>query len=91
MKRLIDEAYQKATKLINENRDKLETIAQALLLYETVNGAHVKEIMEHGEIQNPPDVPTPPELPAEPEVKPPVAEEKKDSGGEDFTGELSPA
>ncbi|MEC5126082.1 ATP-dependent zinc metalloprotease FtsH [Verrucomicrobiales bacterium BCK34] len=91
VKRLIDEAYAKATKLINENRDKLEAIAQALLLYETINGSHVKEIMEHGDIQNPPDVPTPPDLPAEPEVAPSAAEEKKDHGGEDFSGELAPA
>jgi len=91
VKRLIDEAYKKATNLINENRDKLEAIARALLLYETINGAHVKEIMEHGDIQNPPDVPTPPELPAASEVKTTVPEEKKDSAGEDFTGELAPA
>ena len=91
VKRLIDEAYEKATNLINKHRAGLEAIAQALLLYETINGAHVREIMEHGSIQNPPDVPTPPDLPAEPETKPVVAEEKEDNGGEDFSGELAPA
>lgn len=92
VKRLIDEAYEKATTLINEHRDKLEAIAQALLLYETIDGKHVTEIMEHGEIQDPPSMPTPPEIPAEPEKEEkPAAKESRDSGEEDFPGELAPA
>jgi len=92
VKKLTDDAYAEATRLLKENRDKLEAIAQALLLYETLDGIHVQEIMEHGEIQNPPSAPSPPELPSEEEAEPVarVKEEEKDSG-EDFPGELAPA
>jgi cell division protease FtsH len=92
VKKLTDEAYAEATRLLKENRDTLEAIAQALLVYETLDGVHIQEIMEHGEIQNPPSAPTPPDLPDESDVKTTVAEEeKKDSGEEDFPGELAPA
>ena len=91
VKRLIDEAYAKARKLIAENRDKLEAIAQALLEYETIDGSHMKEIMDHGRIINPPKRPTPPDLPEE--EAPPESDEKKKSPGEDsgdFPGDLAP-
>ncbi|MDF1826355.1 MAG: ATP-dependent zinc metalloprotease FtsH [Verrucomicrobiales bacterium] len=92
VKKLTDEAYEEATRLLKEHRDKLEAIAQALLVYETLDGVHVQEIMDHGEIQNPPSAPTPPDLPGEDEVEPVarVKEEEKDKG-EDFPGELAPA
>ncbi len=91
VKRLIDEAYQTAADLINTHRDKLNAIAEGLLEFETLDGAHIKEIMEHGEMKNPPNPPTPPELPedeAEPEAKKTTEEEKED--GDDFPGELAP-
>lgn len=93
VKKLTDEAYAEATRLLKENRDTLEAIAQALLVYETLDGVHIQEIMEHGEIQNPPSAPTPPDLPEEEsDAKTTVAEEeKKDSGEEEFPGELAPA
>jgi cell division protease FtsH len=88
---LTDEAYSEATRLLTEHRDKLEAIAQALLEYETLDGSHIDEIMEHGEIQNPPTTPTPPDLPEEAESnQPPVGEEEKNHG-DDFPGELAPA
>lgn len=92
VKKLTDEAYAEATKLLKENRDKLEAIAQALLLYETLDGVHVQEIMDHGEIQNPPSAPTPPDLPETTDAKDTLVKkgEEKDSE-EDFPGELAPA
>ena len=69
MKRLIDDAYKRAKKLIIGHRDKLEMIAKALLEYETLDGAQVKDIIEHGEMRNPPTMrpkpptSTPPPLP----------------------------
>ena len=65
VKRLIDNAYAKATELINKHRDKLNAIAEALLEYETLDGSHIEEIMEHGELKNPPSSPLPPDLPSE--------------------------
>lgn len=91
VKKLTDEAYAEATRLLKEHRDKLEAIAQALLIYETLDGVHIQEIMEHGEIQNPPDAPTPPDLPAEKESPRTELVEKERDNGEDFPGELAPA
>ena len=88
---LTDEAYSEATRLLTENRDKLEAIAQALLEYETLDGSHVNEIMEHGEIQNPPTAPTPPDLPEEADSKQPQVSEEEKNHGDDFPGELAPA
>lgn len=91
VKKLTDEAYAEATRLITEHRDKLEAIAKALLLYETIDGKHIEEIMEHGEIQNPPSDPTPPDLPEEEEKKTPVVDDKEKESDGDFGGELQPA
>lgn len=90
VKRLIDNAYALATKLIVEHRAKLDSIASALLEYETLDAKHIHEIMEFGDIQNPPSRPTPPDLPSGTEAKKrPVEKEKEHEG--DFPGELAPA
>src|SRR6266699_356705 len=57
VKRIIDEGYKVATDLIGSNRDKLEIIANCLLEYETLEGAHVEEIVRTGKF-TPPE-PTP--------------------------------
>ena len=54
VRKLIDDAYQTATKVLTEHRDKLEAIAKALLEFETLDGAQIKEIIEHGRLINPP-------------------------------------
>ena len=38
---------------MNEHKDALEVCAQALLEHETIEGKHVYEILEHGEIRSP--------------------------------------
>lgn len=91
VRKLIDDAYSRAKKLISENRDKLEAIAIALLEYETLDGEHIKEILEHGRILNPPSKPAPPksELPssdASGEKK-----EEKEKGDFKFPEGLNPA
>ncbi len=48
VKRIIDEANNTAKEMISTNRDKLEIIANALLEYETLDGAQVTEIMQTG-------------------------------------------
>ena len=45
VKRIIDGAYADTRRLIEENRDKLEVVAQALLKYETLSGEEVHQIM----------------------------------------------
>ncbi|MCR5414241.1 MAG: ATP-dependent zinc metalloprotease FtsH [Kiritimatiellae bacterium] len=55
--RLISDAYAKAEKLIGENRDRLETLAKALLEKETMDGRDVEELLglAKEKTENPPD------------------------------------
>jgi cell division protease FtsH len=55
VKRIIDEAYADTRRLLEENRDKLEAIAQALLKYETLDGDEVRRLIK-GETINRPTV-----------------------------------
>ncbi|MBI5801693.1 MAG: ATP-dependent metallopeptidase FtsH/Yme1/Tma family protein [Verrucomicrobia bacterium] len=54
VKRIIDESYAVAKRIILENRDKLESIAKALLEFETLDGPQVEEIVRTGKMTNPP-------------------------------------
>lgn len=49
---IITTQFDRARKLIEENRDALTKIAEALLEYETIEGKHVQEIVEYGEIRS---------------------------------------
>jgi cell division protease FtsH len=66
--KLCNDAYGRAKELIGAHRAKLEAIAKALLVYETLDGDHVAEIMEHGRLINPPASSKPPTQP--PPLKP---------------------
>ncbi len=55
---LCDHAYQQAKEMLTARRETLEAIAKALLEYETLDGSHIREIMDTGNVQNPP-VPPP--------------------------------
>lgn len=46
VRRLVEEGYDTARKIITENRDDLERIAQALLEYETLSGAELKDLLD---------------------------------------------
>ena len=61
IRRIIDEQYALARRLIEENRDKVETMAKALLEWETIDADQVNDIME-GRAPRPPK-PTQPPLP----------------------------
>jgi cell division protease FtsH len=45
--------HQRALEILKENREALEVCAQALLEHETIEGKHVYEILEFGEIRSP--------------------------------------
>jgi len=53
VKVLVDESYSRARQIIVEHRASLDKIADALLAHETIDGVHVKEIVEFGEIRSP--------------------------------------
>ena len=45
--------FERAKKIIEERREALTKVSETLLQYETIEGIHVKEIIEHGEIRSP--------------------------------------
>ena len=70
IKNFIDNAYAIATRVLEEGRDKVELIAKALLEFETLDAAHLRDIIDHGEMRNPPSAPKPPPVPDELKKKP---------------------
>ncbi len=50
---IIDEQYTRATAILTEKRPTLDKIAEALLEHETLDGKHVYELLEFGEIRSP--------------------------------------
>lgn len=75
---IIERQYERAEKLISKHGEAHKKIAEALLEYETLDGVHVKEIIEHGEIRSPID------------YKPLSAREKEDGNAENTDGEKTP-
>ena len=55
--RIISEQHDRASKIIGEHRPALDKIAEALLEFETIEGRHVLEILEHGELRSPIAIP----------------------------------
>ncbi|WP_027965810.1 ATP-dependent zinc metalloprotease FtsH [Halomonas halocynthiae] len=53
VRKIIDECYAQAEKILEENRDKLDAMAEALMLYETIDADQLKDIME-GRTPRPP-------------------------------------
>lgn len=56
IRRIVDEQYALARKLIEENKDKIEAMTQALLEWETIGSDQIKDIME-GRPPRPPQAP----------------------------------
>jgi cell division protease FtsH len=50
---IIDEQYKRATEIITSRREALDKIAAALLEHETIEGKHVLEILQFGELRSP--------------------------------------
>ncbi|KPL58058.1 ATP-dependent zinc metalloprotease FtsH [Rossellomorea vietnamensis] len=50
MQRLIKESYERAKRILTENREKLELIAKTLLDIETLDAAQIKSLMDHGKL-----------------------------------------
>jgi cell division protease FtsH len=84
IKRFIDDAYQTAERILTEGRDKVELIAKALLEFETLEASHLRDIIEFGEMKDPPSAPKPPPVPEEFKKKPvqkPAEEDLPHDGG----------
>ncbi len=70
IQRIISEQYARAKQLILEHREALDKIAAALLEHETIEGKHVLEILQHGELRSPVIRELPPALPAADDKQP---------------------
>lgn len=57
IKKLIDDAYTLATELLTKHNDKLKLLAEALLEFETLDASQVEDLLEHGEMKDPPAPP----------------------------------
>lgn len=89
---IVDAEYQRCIDILNEHRDALNKVAEALLEHETIDGKHVLEILEHGEIRSPiikREITEPePEAKAEESSAKKKPREDKDKGG--LAGEEAP-
>ncbi len=81
VKKFIDQAYRRAKEMLRANRPALDAIAKALLEFETLDGSHIREIMEHGRLINPPRNKPPTLPPAEMTSHRPAAEESDPEEG----------
>ena len=65
IRKIIDDRYAIARKLIEENRDKVELMAQTLLEWETIDADQIGDIMD-GKPPRPPKPAPPPQPPSSP-------------------------
>jgi cell division protease FtsH len=78
VRRILDESYEAAVKIVEEHKEKVELIAQALLKVETLTGKEVEAIIEGTPLDEIKFeyAPVPPP-PPEPEAKKPAKKEKE--------------
>lgn len=50
IKEIIDQQYERAKQILSDHIDALHSTANALLEYETIEGKHIHEILDHGKI-----------------------------------------
>lgn len=80
IKQFIDTAYARAKDLIVRNRAALDAITLALLEFETLDGSHITDLMQHGRMTNPPQTkpPAPPPVADTPALRPSAPEVQED-------------
>ncbi|MEM1222481.1 MAG: ATP-dependent zinc metalloprotease FtsH [Verrucomicrobiota bacterium] len=85
--RIVGEQHQRSLDILNNNRKALDVCAEALLEHETIEGKHVLEILEFGEIRSPVIKREP--VSPEPEPEEEAAEDKEKVKKEKNEGGLS--
>ena len=50
---IVEEQYHRSLEILNKHRKELDVCAEALLEHETIDGKHVLEILEFGEMRSP--------------------------------------
>ena len=90
---IVEEQYQRSLEILNQHRSALDVCAEALLEHETIDGKHVQEILEYGEMRSPvvkrETIAADPE-PEEQDADAKEPEAKKADDG-DLAGESTPA
>lgn len=86
---LLEEAYERAEQIIRDNRDAVEVITEALLVYENVTGQEITRVLGGAKVAD-----LRPEAPEtvrpEPQAKSPAQpREGGETAGEDVTGDFS--
>jgi cell division protease FtsH len=80
VRRIIDECYNTAKRLLEEHEDKLHMMADALIEYETITAAQIDDIMAGAKPRAPTDLP-PPSTSARPESGKPAGKPDTPIGG----------
>lgn len=70
IRKIIDEQYQRARKILEDNREKVEVMAKALLDWETIDADQINDIMEGRPPRPPQAPPTPVDAAAPPSAGP---------------------
>ncbi len=70
VRRIIDDCYTRAKRILEENRDKLDNMAEALVEYETLNTDQIQDIMAGAK----------PRAPSDPGAGPKVSKPQDDTG-----------
>ena len=86
VRRIIDDAYETTKRILNENRDKLELMTEALMRYETIDVKQIDQIMDGHE----PDPPEGWDEGGTPPKAGPEDDAGKASDGEEPAGEPAP-
>ncbi|XHR27446.1 MAG: ATP-dependent zinc metalloprotease FtsH [Chthoniobacteraceae bacterium] len=88
VRHLCDSAYERARELLSSHRDKLDAIAKALLEFETLGGEQIRDIIEFGEMKNPPP---PPGAVEKPRTEPPPHPQEGTTLSPDYPGGIPSA
>ena len=92
IQRIVTENYNRAVSILTENKERLMLIADKLIEFETLSGKQVAELLETGEMTDPPVRQLPPPVPMDedaptdlqtPDDQPPVPEAEESSENED--------
>ena len=91
---IVEEQYRRSLEILNEHRTGLNVMAEALLEHETIDGKHVHEILQYGEMRSPIvkreiTPPEPDEDDDEEEERKKKQKEEEDDG--DLAGDEAPA
>ncbi len=71
VRRILNEQYERACRIIEEHRDKLVLLAETLLEHETLTAEEVRQLLETGEVRQPTPSGGPPPTKPSPSPEPP--------------------